>query len=106
VKDVASTPQGLAAEAGVVRVSVCEADTYRLLFQRQVTLPFVYSATVGWSERIRTPNYLINSQVFCQLNYTPISGLLKPSPLGRRRSDDLLFFRQALLPTELPGETL
>lgn len=26
------------------------------------------------------------------------------SPPGRFRSDDLLFFKQALLPTELPGE--
>lgn len=26
-------------------------------------------------------------------------------PPGQYRTDDLLFFRQALLPTELPGET-
>jgi hypothetical protein len=113
-------------------------QTYKLLFQRQVTLSIrllgndwlgwwesfakrlqrryprsrryqrralpLSHTPKGWSERNRTSNYLINSQAFCPLNYTPIEGLMKtqsPESVSIRRPPVL---QTGATTTELPGE--
>ena len=53
---------------GVARIELAIAP---LSAESFTTKPYPKVLKIGWSERNRTSNNLINNQAFCQLNYTP-----------------------------------
>ncbi len=63
-------------------------------------LPITPQGIVIWMPGLGSNQPLCDSESQRLANRPPGN----TSPPGRFRSDDLLFFKQALLPTELPGD--